>query len=91
METGVPKKRGRKKKVQAEPPLPEASDSRDPSEISSTNGEIVNMKMETADVDVSVADDVSIQSLDDGKSSQSSQNVRPVKIHVASIGPHLTS
>ena len=67
MESGAPKKRGRKKKVQAEPPLPEVSDSRDPSEISSTNGEIVNMKMETADVDVSVADDVSIQSLDDGK------------------------
>ncbi|XP_028398663.1 chromatin-remodeling ATPase INO80-like [Dendronephthya gigantea] len=63
---GQAKKRGRKKKVQAEPPpLSETSDSRGPSEIGSTNGEIINMKMETADVDVSVADDVSIQSLDD--------------------------
>ena len=34
------------------------------------------MKMETADVDVSVADDVSVQSLDDGKSSQSNQMSR---------------
>ena len=67
MEGAVPKKRGRKKKLQAEPPLSETSDSRAPSEIGSTNGEIVNIKMETADVDVSVADDISIQSLDDGK------------------------
>ncbi len=66
MDSAVPKKRGRKKKIQAEPPLSETSDSRGPSEIGSTNGEIVNMKMETADVDVSVADDISIQSLDDG-------------------------
>lgn len=67
MEVNLPKKRGRKKKLQPEPPLSEASDSRAPSEIGSTNGEIINMKMETADVDVSVADDVSIQSLDDSK------------------------
>ncbi|CAB3990408.1 DNA helicase INO80-like [Paramuricea clavata] len=65
VEGAVPKKRGRKKKLQAEPPLSETSDSRAPSEIGSTNGEIVNIKMETADVDVSVADDISIQSLDD--------------------------
>ena len=63
----TPKKRGRKKKLQPEPPLSEAGDSRAPSEISSTNGEIINIKMENTDVDVSIADDVSIQSLDDGK------------------------
>lgn len=63
---GTPKKRGRKKKPQtSEPPMSEASDSRAPSEISSTNGEIINMKMENTDMDVSVADDMSIQSLDD--------------------------
>ena len=66
-ENAVPKKRGRKKKLFEELPYPMASETRAPSDIGSANGEIVNMKMETADIDVSIADDVSIQSLDDGK------------------------